>query len=114
MCPWRSTTGVRNLRAPGAEGPDQPTVRRRAGDGHRVRTDLPSPVRADDPVRVEEREVPVARNGVDVPASEVRGLRLDDPVLPAEVQVRVLEPDARRVGEGDRPPAPAAAHGPRP
>src|SRR3972149_4633705 len=40
----------------------------RSRDGHGIRPDLPSAVRADDPVGVEERELRVARDRIQVAA----------------------------------------------
>src|SRR5207245_8949264 len=77
----------------------------RAWDGRRVRADLAPPGRADEPVRIEERELRVAGHRVQVSAGKVvpRGVYL--PVLAAKVEVRVLTRDAERVRDIDRVPA---------
>src|SRR2546425_10081674 len=81
---------------------EEAAVRVRPRDGHGLRSDLAPAVRADDPVRIEERELRMAGHRVQVPAGKVvpRGVHL--PVLPSEVEVRVLERDAERMGNVDR------------
>src|SRR2546426_8658377 len=77
-------------------------VRVRTGDRDRIGADLTPSVRADDPVRVKERELRMARDGVDVPAAQIMPLRADLPVFSAEVEVRVLEADPEGVRDVDR------------
>ena len=74
----------------------------RPGDRDRIRPDLSPPVRADDPVRIEERELRVPRDRVDVAAAQVMPLGADLPVFSAEVKVRVFEADPERVRDVDR------------
>src|SRR5207249_6063503 len=57
---------------------------------------------ADEPVRIEERQLRMTRDGEDVPAAQIMPLRADLPVFSAEVEVRVLEADAERVRDVDR------------
>src|SRR3989454_3888623 len=81
---------------------EESVVRVRTRDRDRIGTDLPPSVRADDPVRVKERELRMPRDGVDVPAAQIMPLRADLPVFTAEVEVRVLEADAEGVRDVDR------------
>ena len=74
----------------------------RSGNRDRVGADLPPSVRSDDPVRVEERELGVARNRVDVPTAQVVPFRADLPVFASEVEIRVLLSDTERVSDVDR------------
>ena len=77
-------------------------VRVRPRDRDRVRSDLAPAVRADDPVRIEERELRVAGHRVQVPGGKVvaRGVHL--PVFATEVEVRVLARDSEGMSDVDR------------
>ena len=84
---------------------EETAIRVRPGDRDRIRPDLPPSVRADDPVRIEERELRVPRDRVDVPAREVVIGGVDFPIFAAEIQVGVFEAHAEAMREVDGIPA---------
>src|SRR5947199_7018811 len=84
---------------------EETAIRVRPRDRDRIRPDLSPSVRADDPVRIEERELGVPWDRVDVPAREVVIDGVDLPIFAAEIEVRVLEAHADAMREVDRIPA---------